>query len=100
MGFEGAFVFKAQGRYYLSCADFTDGRYHCYVASSPALMGPYGERLLAIPGGGHNVFFKDRQGKWWSTFFGNDGDAAFKERAALLPVEFGLDGEPRPASIR
>jgi hypothetical protein len=100
VGFEGAFVFKAQGRYYLSCADFTDGRYHCYVASSKTLMGPYSERLLAIPCGGHNMFFKDRQGMWWSTFFGNDDDAAFKERAALLPVEFGLDGEPRPAAIR
>ncbi len=97
VGFEGAFLFKANGRYHLSCADFTDGRYHCYVASSDRLMGPYGPRRLAIPHGGHNMFFRAPDGAWWSTFFGNDGDAPFRERPALLPVEFGRDGTPRPA---
>jgi beta-xylosidase len=100
VGFEGAFLFKANGRYYLSCADFTDGRYHCYVASSKNLMGPYGDRYLAIPHGGHNTFFKDKNGGWWSTFFGNDDDAAFKERAGILPIVFGLDGQPRPVPVR
>lgn len=100
VGFEGAFVFKANGRYYLSCADFTEGRYHCYVASAKSLFGPYGDRYLAIPHGGHNTFFADTKGAWWSTFFGNDGDAPFTERPGILRVEFGLDGEPRPVPIR
>jgi len=100
VGFEGGFIFKENGRYHLSCADFTEGRYHCYVASSKNLMGPYGPRYLAIPHGGHNTFFKDKKGNWWSTFFGNDGDAIFNERAGILRVEFGLDGEPRPMPIR
>ncbi len=99
VGFEGAFLFKADGRYYLSCADFTDGRYHCYVASSSSLMGPYGDRYLAIPHGGHNTFFKDKSGQWWSTFFGNDDDAPFKERAGILRVAFGLDHQPRPLPV-
>jgi len=87
----------------LSCADFIDGRYHCFVASSNTLEGPYGNRYLAIPHGGHNMFFEDANHQWWSTFFGNDGDAPFKERPAILPIEFGADGEPRPqrsAAIR
>jgi xylan 1,4-beta-xylosidase len=46
------------------------------------------------------MFFKDTGGQWWSTFFGNDKDAPFKERPGLLRIEFGLDGEPRPAPIR
>ena len=96
-GFEGAFIFKANNRYYLSCADFTDGRYHCYVASSKDLHGPYGDRYLAVPHGGHNMFFMDTSGQWWSTFFGNDGDAPYRERPGLLRIEFGLDEEPRPA---
>jgi xylan 1,4-beta-xylosidase len=96
VGFEGAFLFKANGRYYLSCADFIDDRYHCYVASSDRLYGPYGNRCLAVPHGGHNMFFKDAKGQWWSTFFGNDVDAPFKERPGLLPIEFGADGGPRP----
>ena len=100
VGFEGAFLFKANSRYFLSCADFDDGRYHCYVASSKSLLGPYGLRYLAIPHGGHNMFFEDAGGNWWSSFFGNDGDAPFNERAGILRVEFGLDGEPRPLPIR
>lgn len=100
VGFEGAFIFKENGRYYLSCADVTDGRYHCYVASSKNLMGPYGNRYLAIPHGGHNMFFKDKEGKWWSTFFGWQGDPPFAERPAILRIEFGLDGEPRPMPNR
>jgi len=96
VGFEGAFIFKANHRYFLSCADFIDGRYHCFVASAAALDGPYGERYLAVPHGGHNLFFQDTKQQWWSTFFGNDADAPFKERAGILPIEFGYDGEPRP----
>jgi hypothetical protein len=100
VGFEGAFIFKANGLYHLSCADVTDGRYHCYVASSKNLMGPYGNRYLAIPHGGHNMFFKDKEGQWWSSFFGWQGDPPFVERPAILRIEFGLDGEPRPMPIR
>lgn len=100
VGFEGAFLFKANGRYHLSCADVTDGRYHCYVASSKNLMGPYGDRYLAIPHGGHNMFFKDKDGNWWSTLFGWQGDPPFTERPGILRIEFGLDGEPRPMAIR
>lgn len=96
VGFEGAFLFKANGRYYLSCADFIDGRYHCFVASSDKLEGPYGDRYLAVPHGGHNQFFQDARQQWWSTFFGNDADAPFKERPGILPITFGADGEPRP----
>jgi len=63
-------------------------------------MGPYGNRYLAIPHGGHNMFFKDKEGNWWSSFFGWQGDPPFVERPAILRVEFGLDGEPRPKPIR
>jgi xylan 1,4-beta-xylosidase len=96
VGFEGAFLFKANGRYYLSCADFVKGEYHCMVAGSDKLMGPYGPRYLAIPHGGHNMFFRDKAGDWWSTFFGNDPNAPFRERPAMLRIEFGLDGHVRP----
>ena len=96
VGFEGAFIFKANGRYYLSCADFAKDEYHCMAASADKLMGPYGDRYLAIPHGGHNMFFQDKAGAWWSTLFGNDPNAPFTERPAILRVEFGLDGHVRP----
>ncbi|WP_123535029.1 family 43 glycosylhydrolase [Halosimplex salinum] len=96
VGFEGAFLFRAAGRYHLAAADFVDGDYHCYVASADDLYGPYGDRYLAIPHGGHNVFFRDAAGDLWSTFFGNDENAPFRERPAALRVEFDDDGRIRP----
>jgi beta-xylosidase len=88
VGYEGMFLFKAGGRYYLACAENIDGRYSCMVATSNNLMGPYGERYEAIPGGGHNTFFQDTHGQWFSTYFG----PPWYERAAILPITLGADG--------
>ncbi len=96
VGFEGAFLFKANGRYYLSCAEFTANQYHCMIASADRLEGPYGDRYLAVPHGGHNMFFRDQAGHWWSTLFGNDDQSPFRERPAILRVEFTKDGRIRP----
>ncbi|MBE7499768.1 MAG: hypothetical protein HS113_05555 [Verrucomicrobiales bacterium] len=68
------------------------------VASSDHLYGPYGDRYLAIPHAGHNMFFHDRAGRWWATFFGNDSAAPWRERPGLLPIELGPDGRVQPAS--
>ena len=59
VGFEGAFLFKANGKYHMAAAEFVNGDYHCFVASADKIYGPYGIRYLAIPHGGHNTFFKD-----------------------------------------
>jgi len=100
VGFEGAFLAKIDGRYHLICAEFNkDGQcstYDCMAASAETPYGPYSERYLAIPHGGHNVFFQDLQGQWWSTFFGNDSTAPFRERPAILPIAVGGDGRVRP----
>jgi hypothetical protein len=37
--------------------------------------------------GGGNVF-KDKEGRWWSTFFGNDEQSHFREKPGLLRVDF------------
>jgi beta-xylosidase len=97
VGFEGAFIFKVGKRYFLSCAEFNNGDYDCMVASSEDLYGPYGDRYVAIPHGGHNMFFQDKKGAWWSTFFGSDDRAPFKERPAILRVEV-KDGKVSPVS--
>jgi hypothetical protein len=89
VGYEGMFLFKRQGRYYLCCAEQIDGRYSCMVATSTSLLGPYSARYEAIRHGGHNVFFVDASGQWWSTFFG----PPHTERAAVLPVHFDAEGQ-------
>jgi len=97
VGFEGAFLTKIAGRYHLICADFDkQGNYHCMTASSDRVYGQYGKRYLAVPHGGHNMLFRDKDGNWWSTFFGNDPRAPFRERPAILRVEFTPDGTLRP----
>jgi len=84
VGFEGVFLFKANGRYYLSCAEQYEGRYSCMMATSRHLLGPYSARTEAIPCGGHNTFFQDDGGQWWSTYFG----PPWYEQPAILPVQF------------
>jgi len=98
VGFEGAALYKIDGRYHLIAAEFVGDppQYHCMSASSDHLMGPYGDRYIAVPHGGHNVLFADRDGQWWSTFFGNDALAPFVERPAMLRIEFDDAGRIRP----
>ena len=98
VGFEGAYLTKMDGRYYLICADFIGREYHCMVAASDNVYGPYGPRYLAIPHGGHNMFFQSSQGNWWATFFGNDAQAPFRERPAILRIELDHEGRIRPQS--
>ena len=92
VGYEGMFVFKREGRYYLCCSENFEGRYSCAVTSSPNLFGPYGARYEAIPHGGHNMIFQDDHGQWWSSYFGSDGRAPWEERAGVLPIRFDATG--------
>ena len=100
VGFEGAFLTKANGRYILICAEFNDRlgtrTYDCMAASAKNIDGPYGPRYLAIPHGGHNMVFKDKQGRRWSSFFGNDSRAPFRERPGIVPIDIDRDGRIRP----
>ena len=96
VGFEGAYLTKKDGKYYLICADFIGGLYHCMVAEADRVYGPYGPRYLAVPHGGHNMFFTDKAGNWWATFFGNDPRAPFRERPALLRIELDDQRRVRP----
>ena len=94
VGYEGMFLFKREGRYYLCCSEQMEGRYSCVVATSTHLLGPYSERYEAIRHGGHNTFFTDPKGQMWSTFFG----PPYSERAAVLPVHFDDTGRLLPGN--
>ena len=98
IGFEGAYLFRANGRYYFSCADVIDGRYSCCTAVSERIYGPYTARYESIPHGGHNVFFQDELGAWWSSYFGSDQNGApWQEQPGVLPVRFDGSGKISPA---
>ncbi len=95
VGFEGAFLFKKDKKYYMAAAEFVNGQYHCFIATADSIYGPYSNRYLAIPHAGHNSFFKDIAGNWWATFFGNDKLAPFRERPSLMRIEFDANGRVR-----
>jgi hypothetical protein len=93
------FIFKANGLYHLACAENFAGRYSCAIAASTNLFGPYRERYEALPHAGHNMFFQDERGQWWSTFFGSDRGAPWQERPGILPIAFGPQGRVQPQSL-
>jgi beta-xylosidase len=96
VGFEGVQMIKVNGRYYLSCAERYYERYHCMTAEADSIRGPFHARYVSVPYGGHNNFFRDGDGRWWSTIFGNDKSAPLHERPGILRIEFDHDGHIRP----
>lgn len=100
VGFEGAFLTKYNGKYILICAESNKNNgvstYDCMSAVADNIYGPYGDRYLAIPHGGHNMIFKTKEGKWMSTFFGSDGTAIFSEKPGILSIEFSSDWHFHP----
>jgi hypothetical protein len=120
---EGAYILKHAGKYHLVQTYWSfkkpDGRYsylgpqynhpsrHSYdvvVASADNIYGPYGPRYTAVVEGGHNNFFADRDGRWWSTMFGNPrgasaATAAFLCRPAIVPLVYD-HGRFRPDASR
>ncbi len=96
VGFEGVYMFKKDGRYYLSCAERYYERYHCRTTELTSIMGPYSKRYVSVPYAGHNTFFDDGKGNWYSTIFGNDADAPVQKQAGIIPIVFDKDGHIKP----
>jgi beta-xylosidase len=89
IGYEGVFLFKIGDTYLLTASDHYDGKYSSWVATSKNLYGPYSARYPAIPHGGHNMYFKDKEGKWWSTIF----NGPINEKPGILPVNIEPNGQ-------
>jgi beta-xylosidase len=89
---EGVSVFKRNGIYYLTGAAFYKGRYSSVAAISDHLYGPYTHWHEAVPCGGGGDYFRDQEGRWWCTVFGNDDQASFREKPAIVEVDFDAAG--------
>jgi len=92
VGHEGIFMFKRNGLYYWTAADTYEGRYSSMVAVSENIYGPYRNRHEAVPCSGGTCYFKDKEGRWWCTYFGNDSQAPFREMPAMIEVTFDDKG--------
>lgn len=94
---EGASLFKRNGIYYLGGAAFYQGRYSSVVALSTNIFGPYKNWEEAVPCGGGTDYFRDKEGNWWDAYFGNDSQSPFREKPAIVKVDFDADGRIRVA---
>ena len=92
LGQAGAFLFKAEGRYWLTAAAVRDrlgvGCYDTFVAGSDNVYGPYDEPKLMIAHGGQTTVFEGPQGRLYATFAGRDSRAVFRDRPAAVPLIF------------
>ena len=93
VGFEGCFILKHNGKYYLTAATYNRsydacGRlvttYDSMIAVSDSLMGPYSETRLLLRNGGHNNLFVDKEGNVRTTLFAPTGDLGFHCKPALV----------------
>ena len=92
IGHEGAVLFKRNGKYYLGAADDYEGRYSTCLVISESIYGPYKMRHEGIPCGGGTNFFKDKEGKWWCSYFGNDTQSHFREKVGFVRADFAPCG--------
>lgn len=92
LGHEGAVLFKRNGIYYLGAADDYEGRYSTCLAMSDHIYGPYKKRHEGIPCGGGTGYFKDKEGNWWCSYFGNDPQSHFREKVGFVRADFAPDG--------
>lgn len=92
LGYEGATLFKKDGLYYLGAVGNVEGRYSFVFAVSESLDGPFRMRHEAAPCAGGGNVFRDKDGLWWSTFFGNDEQSHFREKPGLIRIDFDPQG--------
>jgi xylan 1,4-beta-xylosidase len=90
---EGASMFKHNGIYYLGGAGFYKGRYSSVVAMSTNIFGPYKNWEEAVPCGGGTDYFQDQKGDWWDAYFGNDNASPFREKPAIVKIDFDEAGK-------
>jgi hypothetical protein len=95
-GMEGASLFKHNGKYYLGAAVFWNGdgghRYDSVACSADNIWGPYSHWHEAVPCGGGTDYFQDNDGRWFCCFFGNDQVSPFREKPAIVQIDFAPDG--------
>lgn len=102
VGYEGVSLFKHDGRYYLTAAEWNvhaDGTqsYDSMVAVSDSLFGPYGPRQCALRYGGHNGYFKDSSGTLQATVWCYPDHDPHWQKVSIIPMGSQSTDEHSPA---
>lgn len=91
-GFEGCYILKRNGKYYLTAATFNQSydnngnivtTYDSMIAVSDTVYGPYSETRLLMRNGGHNNLFVDKDGRVLTTLFAPTGTHGFNCQPAI-----------------
>lgn len=93
LGYEGATLFKRNGKYYFAVTDRYQGRYSLCIATSESIYGPYRNRYEPVPCNGSGNFFKAKDGYWYSSLFGDDRQAPFRSMPGIVRIDFTPDGK-------
>lgn len=80
------------GWYYLGAALFYRGRSSSCVARSRRIYSPYAHWQETVPCGGAGDYFRDKTGRWWCTYFGNDTQAPWREKPGIIRIIFSKYG--------
>lgn len=95
IGQSGAFLFRANDRYWLAGAQVRDrmgvGCLDTYVCGADSLNGPFSDPMLMVPHGGQTTVFEGPDGQPYATFGGRDSRALFRDRPAALPLVFSQE---------
>lgn len=75
LGFEGATLFKRNGKCNLGSTDKYEDLYSMMIATSDNIYGPYTGRYESVPGNGGTNFFRAKNGDSFTCFFGDDQQA-------------------------
>ncbi|MBN8459871.1 MAG: family 43 glycosylhydrolase [Verrucomicrobia bacterium] len=94
VGYEGVCLFKSQGKYFLTAAEWNvheDGTqsYDSMVAVSTNLFGPYGPRQCALRYGGHNGYFHDANGNLQATIWCYPDHDPHWQKTSIVPMRIG-----------
>nr|WP_294898207.1 family 43 glycosylhydrolase [uncultured Pedobacter sp.] len=97
VGYEGVNLFKYQGRYYLSAADWNvheDGKisYDSMIASSDNIYGPYSKRYCAIRYGGHNSYFIGPDEQIYATVWCYPDNDPHWQKVSILKMKLDKEG--------
>ena len=79
-------VLPGRGRHY-------EGRYSTCLGIADNVYGPYRSRHESVPCAGGTGFFKDKEGRWWTSYFGNDSQSPFLEKPAIVRIDFDDSGK-------
>ncbi len=105
IGYEGNAIIKVGDIYFVTGAEWhgplrTHGTYDMMYGTSKSLFGPYTKRRLGAPHAGHGTVFRDKQGQYWSTMFGNDVTSPWRRQFGIIPLEIGDERSIRVPGIQ